>query len=238
MKRVFLAGLVVGLLLVSVFPAAAQDDVCFQQGGVWNDKTGKCEIAVVIDVSIEYPLEFADYAFVTQAVDGFLAEARTAFLVPLSEYGFFSPAGMLTLDVDYEVFNFSPDIASLKFSIYEYTGGAHGGLGFMTFTFDFASERVLALDDLFLPGTSPLDVIAPLVQADLKAQLGEITDPEWIANGTAPTPENYQNWVLTPESLVVIFPAYQVAAYAAGPQQVTIPLSTLSDVLAEPFNGM
>ena len=53
--------------------------------------------------------------------------------------------------------------------------------------------------------------------------------------GAGPLPENYQDWLLTPDALVFIFEPYQVAAYAAGPQRVTILLADLQDILAPQF---
>jgi hypothetical protein len=43
--------------------------------------------------------------------------------------------------------------------------------------------------------------------------------------------------VITPDALTFFFPPYQVAAYAAGPQTVSIPLAQLGALLAPPFAG-
>jgi hypothetical protein len=72
------------------------------------------------------------------------------------------------------------------------------------------------------------------VQADLTAQMGEFADPQWILDGTSSL-EAYMNFVVTQDALVFFFPPYQVAAYAAGPQMVAIPLEQLSGVLTSPF---
>ena len=45
------------------------------------------------------------------------------------------------------------------------------------------------------------------------------------------------NFAVTPDALIFYFAPYQVAAYAAGPQTVQIPLAQISGVLAPPFNG-
>lgn len=83
-----------------------------------------------------------------------------------------------------------------------------------------------------------LEILAPLVRDDLSAQLGDMTDAEWIAMGTDPAePFNYRSWALTNDALVIYFDPYQVAAYAAGPQVVSIPLADIADVLAPPFSG-
>ncbi len=49
-----------------------------------------------------------------------------------------------------------------------------------------------------------------------------------LNSGTTAKVENFQDWYIDGTSLVIIFPPYQVAAYAAGEQTVTIPFSQLT----------
>ncbi|MBI5959560.1 MAG: DUF3298 domain-containing protein, partial [Chloroflexi bacterium] len=149
---------------------------------------------------------------------------------------YWSP-GPLSLYIEYETFQFSPNVISLNFTISTYTGGAHPNSYFRSFMFDLTGQRVLALQDLFLPGIDALGVIAPIAQQSLIAQLGDAIDPAWLAQGAGPDPVNYQNVVITPDALVIYFSPYQVVAYAAGPQVVSIPLADLAAILAPPFNG-
>ena len=89
---------------------------------------------------------------------------------------------------------------------------------------------------MFVNGAVPLEIISKLAQEDLKKQLGDMTDASMLEAGTtAATPDNYKNWALTPNSLIFFFDPYQVAAYAAGPQKVEIPFTTLHTLLAAPF---
>jgi hypothetical protein len=46
--------------------------------------------------------------------------------------------------------------------------------------------------------------------------------------GFAPTEENFQNWYLDGDTLVIQIPPYQVAAYVAGSFEVRIPLAEIS----------
>jgi hypothetical protein len=237
-KRLMSGGLVALLIVLSgAVHVMAQEDVCTQNGGNWDASAQQCILSAAIQIKIAYPLELAGYDLAAQTVDQFLATTRSAFLTPVAEGPFYSPPGPLDLQVDYELFDFSPTILSVKFTVYEYTGGAHGNTAFQTYTFDLAQQRILTLNDLFLPGSNPLQVIAPIVQQDLAATLGDMADATWIEQGTGTNPDNYQNFVLTPDALIFFFPPYQVAPYAAGPQTVSIPLAQLSAVLAPPFNG-
>lgn len=241
MKSRLLVGMMVAvMLLAAALPVAAQDPEqdCFNKGGVWNADEQRCVISIPVEVRIDYPLDLATaYPVVENAVDSILAKERAAFLEPIADPEFvnYSP-GPLTLDIQYETVGFSPDHLSLNLIIYTFSGGAHGMTYFETFTFDLVNDVELTLDDIFLPDTAYLEVIAPMAIAALTEQLGDMSDPDWIEMGAGPFPENYVNWMLTPDALVFIFEPYQVAAYAAGPQRVTIPLTALQDILAPEFS--
>jgi hypothetical protein len=52
-----------------------------------------------------------------------------------------------------------------------------------------------------------------------------------FSTGAAPTPENYEDWNLTADHLIITFDTYQVAPGASGPQTISIPYSELQAVL-------
>jgi hypothetical protein len=241
-KRLVIGCLVAALALTAGLPrAAAQADDCLQKGGMWDATQQKCLINVDITIKIDYPLDLAKTAFIGQVVDRFLADQRTAFLNPLTEERLYYSPGPLTLQIDYDTSNFSDQVVNLKFTVYAFEGGAHGLTTTTTYTFDLAQQRVLSLNDLFVPGSNPLSVIGPLVEADLDARLttdlAHLSDTNWIHQGTGENPDNYKSWTITPDGLTFYFDQYQVAAYVAGTQTVTIPLAQLSAILAPPFNG-
>jgi hypothetical protein len=229
----------VALLLVSgVLTTVAQEDACFEKGGTWNADDSTCLIHDQIDMDVNYPVTYVEYPFVEQTVDAFIEETRTEFLGFVTTPETFSVPSVATffLSITYEEYQFSDTIVSLVFTVAEYTGGAHPNSWYKTFTFDLEQEQEILLDDLFIEGSDPLAVISPIVQEDLAETLGDMADPAWIEEGTGENPENYQNFAITPDELIFFFPPFQVAAYAAGPQQVSIPLSEISTILAPPFN--
>lgn len=240
MKSRLVVSVVLAVMLWMVaLPVAAQEPEqdCFDKGGHWLADEQRCEVFFSVEVRIDYPLELTTVSPVIEnAVDSILEKERAAFLEPISDPDFvnYSP-GPLALDIQYETVGFSEDYVSLNFVIYTFSGGAHGMTYFEAFTFDLANDVELALDDIFQPGVAYLDEIAPMAIAALTEQLGDMADAEWIAQGAGPLPENYQDWLLTPDALVFIFEPYQVAAYAAGPQRVTILLAELQDILAPQF---
>jgi hypothetical protein len=80
-------------------------------------------------------------------------------------------------------------------------------------------------------------VISPIVQRDLLTQMANFGDVQWIADGTGTNPDNYQRFALTDEMLIFFFDEYQVAPYAAGPFQVSIPLQNIANILAPEFQS-
>ena len=52
----------------------------------------------------------------------------------------------------------------------------------------------------------------------------------WIDPGTTPKESNFSAWAITPWGLQIAFGDYQVAAYAAGMSQITIPYASLAGI--------
>lgn len=230
--------LVLGMLAVGLLPAAAQAeaDVCLNKYGMWDAEAQKCLISSGVTVDIDYPLAFAEYPAVAAVIDGFMAEQQQAFIASYAP-DFSLPAYMnkWALNIFYESYQFSDDVRTLVFTMSYYTGGAHPNSGYKTMTFDVAQGKQLELADLFVGGVIPWETISTFVQDDLNTRLVEMTDADTIAMGTGTNPEHYHSWALTPDSLLFFFDPYQVAAYAAGPQQSAIPLSTFAGQLNAPF---
>ena len=136
-------------------------------------------------------------------------------------------------ETTYEIKTASDDVISVLFTDSNFQGGAHGSAVTTTLNFDVKNNRVLKLADLFEPNANYLKTIADFSRASLKAKLqkDEMFDEEMFNPGSEAKAENYQNWNLTNKGLLITFDAYQVAAYAAGPQEVVIPYSKLQNLL-------
>jgi hypothetical protein len=232
---------ILGLLLLAVLGNSGSllaqeslEDQCIQKFGLWDPTTQKCTLNP-LQIKVNYPLGLPESPLVKSTVDDFLLQTQLDFLALYSaSYSMEFPYPW-SLIIDYETFQFSTEIFTINFMTYDYTGGAHGNTYFKTFTFDLPNERILTLGDIFLPESNPYDVISPIVQTKLAETLGEMSDPTWIEGGTGLNPDNYQFFALTETSLIFLFPPYQVAAYAAGPQRVEIPLADLAAILRPEF---
>ena len=137
------------------------------------------------------------------------------------------------LNVSYDVALAQDDLISVGFSIGSYyQGAAHPNTVSDVVNYDLKNGKPLKLADLFKPGAKYLQAIANYCIADLKKQGKDkgLLDEE-IQNGAAPNAKNYQSWTITKKGLGINFDAYQVGPYAAGPQYVLVPYSSLKDVI-------
>ncbi len=135
-----------------------------------------------------------------------------------------------SFESDYAIVSPPGDILSLNFGFYTYSdGAAHPYSYTLTYTYDLKRGESIRLEQLFLPGADYLGLIAAYCQDELTRR--DIGFDALFAAGADPTPENYRNWNITPDGLLISFDPYQVAAYAAGPQEVLIPYAELNAII-------
>jgi hypothetical protein len=140
------------------------------------------------------------------------------------------------LHIGYNIELAKDDLISVMLDVGSYSAGAaHPNSYSEVVNFDLKNGKLLNLSDLFRPGSKHLQIIAAYCIADLKKQgkqKGEdsMLDDDWIQRGAGPDAENYGSWTIGKQGLGIIFDAYQVAAYAAGPQHVFVPYSALKDI--------
>jgi hypothetical protein len=133
------------------------------------------------------------------------------------------------LDVRFELVSPPGNIFSLKFSIMVYVkGAAHPYDYTRAVTYDLEKGEDVTLARLFLRSVDYLGTISEYCLDQLKAsEIGSVLSTE----GVQPTLENYRNWNISAVGLVITFDEYQVAAYAAGPQIVTVPYFVLASII-------
>ena len=157
-------------------------------------------------------------ALVTKAVADFKQNVAGMNLPLVSEGSSF--------DVQYKLLSPPGNIFSLKFDMEGYvSGAAHPYHASQTVNYNLEQGTDLTLAGLFLPNSAYLQTISTYCAAQLKAR--DIGFDAGFTQGADPTPDNYRNWNITADGLLITFDEYQVAAYAAGPQTVTIPYSEL-----------
>jgi uncharacterized protein YecT (DUF1311 family) len=134
--------------------------------------------------------------------------------------------------LDYDVVRNDDSAVSILFSYWIYTGGAHPNSVTTAFNFLMPDGVRVFLPDLI--GDDGIQRVSDIAIADLRPRLtgpNGMSDAAWVARGAGPTADNFESFEWLPDQLVLHFDPYAVAAYAAGPQEVHIPLGKLQDVL-------
>jgi len=121
-------------------------------------------------------------------------------------------------------------IISIRFSSQGYVGGmAHPYHHHFVLNYDLNSNQQLELGMLFNPGADYFTILSNYTQMTLLKR--HLPDKEMIIEGTAPKPENFRNWNIKPNGLLITFDEYQVAPYVNGTQTVLVPYSVLKSII-------
>jgi hypothetical protein len=141
-----------------------------------------------------------------------------------------------TFDESDSVISKTPRYTTLRFLGNDFRGGPHGSPLLSVLTYEPTTGREIPVSHFFKPGSNYLRVLSRYTRAELRrraTKTGMLASlDETIMIGTAPKADNFQVVYPGPKALVVVFPAYQVASYADGPQTVEIPYSALRGIIA------
>lgn len=133
------------------------------------------------------------------------------------------------LTMDYRLYYSSADLISIYFTFSEYhAGAAHPNAYSAVINYSLAHDRVIELDEIFIPNSNYLQVISEYCVNHLKND-----ESFMFEDGAKPLAENFRNWNIVPEGILVTFDPYQIAPYAAGFIKVIVPFSVLRTYLAE-----
>ncbi|MCL4530966.1 MAG: RsiV family protein [Chloroflexi bacterium] len=161
-------------------------------------------------------------AIISNAVNDFKTRLNNLAPAPISASSYF--------DMKYELVSPPGNIFSIKFQTEGYVSGmAHPYHLIYSFNYDLEQGKDIAFSNLFLPNTDYLSTISQYCVAQLKTR--DIGFSDIFAQGADPTPDNYKNWNIASDGLMITFDEYQVAPYVAGPQVVTIPYSALKSLI-------
>ena len=141
-----------------------------------------------------------------------------------------------TLESDYQIRLAADDLISIEFTESANSrGAAHPNSYTTVLNYDVRNGKKLALADLFNAKSNYVKVISDYCIKDLKQQAKKEKDSmltdDMIQSGASARAENFNAWTITKQGLWITFDPYQVAAYAAGPQQVLVPYSALKDLI-------
>jgi peptidoglycan/xylan/chitin deacetylase (PgdA/CDA1 family) len=135
-------------------------------------------------------------------------------------------------NVSYEFLVASGDVIGLRFQIFEFPGAGGANLS-RTLWFDLQTQELVPATAL-LDGDQALKEVAALALDALRRDRPDLSLPEVIQEGTAPTAENYHSLGFAPDgALVVEFDEYQVGPGAAGSPRVLIPAEVAEPLLSD-----
>jgi hypothetical protein len=111
---------------------------------------------------------------------------------------------------------------------YYYAGSAHPAHQIQVFNYNLSTGKEIKMTDLFKAKSNYLDLISHYARGDLLNKIKN-DDKEAFDKGTAPIAENYLNWNLKPNGILMTFNENQVAAYVYGQPEVLVPYTMLQD---------
>jgi len=129
----------------------------------------------------------------------------------------------------FTVYRPSARAVTIALDFYGYSGGAHGFGGTACMLVDLRTGKAVDPAGVFAPGDAWLKAMVELVTADLKKQFvknpgfDDALEPAAMAK-TLKDPSHYK-W--RADRLELIFNAYDIGPYSAGPYQVVIPYNRL-----------
>lgn len=130
-----------------------------------------------------------------------------------------------TLNIFYNNYEYK-DYISFVFHIEYYTGGAHPNHDIWTITYDKLKNTIIDINDLIKINPDILNTLSNISRKELLYNKN-IVNSNMMIEGTAPTIENFSNFVFSKDGLIIFFEYYQVAPYSSGEFQVKIPYDKL-----------
>ena len=126
------------------------------------------------------------------------------------------------------------DRVSLRFTRYDYTGGAHGMQSVFCLNVDTKTGAILRLSDLFKPGFE--QQLQEMLEAELRQQY-DIPQGEPL-NGEKgllfdPHLPVSKNFYLTQKGIGFVYNPYEVAAYVVGEINLYVPFARIADLMVK-----
>lgn len=135
-----------------------------------------------------------------------------------------------SFDAQYALVYQNSGLWALKFIFSGYTdGAAHPFHYSLTLNYDLEQGKALSLENLFVAESGYLTTISSFCIAELSRR--DIGFYGGFEQGAEPLEENYRNWNITLDGIMITFDEYQVAPYAVGPQTVIVPYSELKSLI-------
>ena len=196
-------------------PAIVEEERTEEAGvEVKTERIQESDAAYAIDVSYpQFGIASID-AQIKEVVSNSVTEFKSLPANPAE-----SATPQNSFDGSFESVYIGSDVVSVKLILSQYTGGAHPLTLVSGLNYDRATGRQLLQSDAFAMLGLSVDEISATAPAELRTTLAD----SMFEEGANTNPENFSSFVISENEITFIFQQYQVAAYAAGVQEVNFP---------------
>ncbi|RIV26750.1 DUF3298 domain-containing protein [Fibrisoma montanum] len=201
---------------------------------------GRVINAALRDLAAKSITSWLDSATVAQHPDAQTDLNKAATLLAASYDSMANDIGALggcwELQTKGDTLHANSKILSVKLSAYAYTGGAHPNSSTSLYTFDRTTGKPLSLTDLVTDTTALLGIVEKAFRKhqDLLPQYNLEERGYFLRDGKFFLPANV---ALARDGLLFYYNPYEIAAYAVGPIEVTVPYSQLQTVLNDDWQA-
>ena len=168
-----------------------------------------------------YPV-FKDYPELNKIIEQKILEEKKALNEGMNDLEYY--------DISFEEVRTSGKYIGFMFtnSLY-FTGAAHGMMKISAVNYDTEEKKEVSLSDVFSPlSKNYLEIFSEFTSQELSSRVEReelISSDDFISEGTDMKAENFSCFNLKGSEVIVVFNQYQVAPYASGISEVSIPLS-------------
>ena len=135
-------------------------------------------------------------------------------------------ADIKKIEISFDAYEYK-DYVSFKFNVKSNVGVTHD-LNEI-FTIVYRNGEIIDIKSLISQNNKLLDILKEESLNKLKENesIKQYSNEEWLNKGLEKSEENYENFILTEKSFVLIFNPYKIAPYVAGTIEVEIPYDKL-----------
>ncbi|WP_255428629.1 polysaccharide deacetylase family protein [Sporosarcina sp. resist] len=188
-----------------------------------------------IPFAIQYPQSL--HSPFNEAISKYITTAKQNYLTTMAENKKNGSKFTGELNISFETLSHYSGNYSFVLVNSSSTGGANGTTDIRSFHLNPETGETFTIADLFGRDPKNLEQLSTLAREAIYNDplLADHVFPEEVHLQTEPIWANFDNFAITDESLILYFDEYELAAGAAGPPIIVIPVSDINSLLSEKF---
>ncbi len=188
-----------------------------------------------IPFAIQYPQSL--HSPFNEAISKYITAAKQTYLTTMEENKKLGSKFTGELNISFETLSHHSGNYSFVLVNSSSTGGANSSTEIRSFHLNPETRETFTIADLFGRDPKNLETLSTLVREAIYNDplLADHLFPEEVHIQTEPIWANFDNFAITDESLILYFNEYELAAGAAGPPIIAIPLSDINSLLSDRF---